>query len=80
MQDLDETWVNKNLCSDKMWLPVDDSSARNIPSGKGRQLIILHAGSSSDDLIEDCDLQPRLRGKLRRRDYHKEMNTNVLMG
>ena len=58
---LDETLVNKNHCSDYMWLPVDDSSSPNMPSGKGKRLIILHAGTSSEDLIEDCDLQPRLR-------------------
>ncbi len=31
---LDETWVNKNHCTDYMWLPIDDSHGHNIPSGK----------------------------------------------
>jgi hypothetical protein len=42
---LDETWVNQNHATDYMWLPVDGSDAPKIPSGKGKRLIVLHAGN-----------------------------------
>jgi hypothetical protein len=31
-----------------MWLPVDGSDAPKIPSGKGKRLIVLHAGNRED--------------------------------
>jgi hypothetical protein len=48
---LDETWVNQNHATDYMWLPVDGSDAPKIPSGKGKRLIVLHAGNCEDGLI-----------------------------
>jgi hypothetical protein len=42
---MDETWVNQNHCTDYMWLPND---APKIPSGKGKRLIVLHAGTRSE--------------------------------
>jgi hypothetical protein len=53
---MDETWVNQNHCTDYMWLPNDGSDAPKIPSGKGKRLIILHAGTRSEALIDGCDL------------------------
>jgi hypothetical protein len=38
---MDETWISQNHCTDHMWLPNDGSK---IPSGKGKRLIVLHAG------------------------------------
>ena len=46
---MDETWVNQNYCTDYMWLPNDGSDAPKIPSGKGKRLIVLHAGTRSED-------------------------------
>jgi hypothetical protein len=37
---MDETWVNKNHCTDYMWLSNDGSDAPKIPSGKGKRLIV----------------------------------------
>jgi hypothetical protein len=34
----------------------DGSDAPKIPSGKGKRLIVLHAGTRSEGLIEGCDL------------------------
>ena len=61
---LDETWVNKNHCRAAAWYPsydllrellkdqaVDYQPIPNIPSGKGKRLIILHAGSASTGFI-----------------------------
>jgi hypothetical protein len=39
-----------------MWLPNDGSDAPKIPSGKGKRLIVLHAGTRSEGLIDGCDL------------------------
>jgi hypothetical protein len=47
---MDETWVNQNHCTDYMWLPNDGSDALKIPSGKGKRLIVLHAGTRSEGL------------------------------
>ena len=46
---MDETWVKQNHCTDYMWLPNDGSDAPKIPSGKGKRLIVLHAGTRSED-------------------------------
>jgi hypothetical protein len=48
---MDETWVNQNHCTDYMLLPNDGSEAPKIPSGKGKRLIVLHAGTRSEGLI-----------------------------
>lgn len=74
---LDETWCNKNHSSDFMWLPIDDSHAPNILSGKGKRLIILHAGTSKEGLIEGCDLV--FEAKSKDGDYHNEMNSTVFL-
>ena len=52
---VDETWVNQNHCTQYTWLPnpkllgiwasKEMLKLPNIPSGKGKRLIILHAGS-----------------------------------
>ena len=52
---MDETWVNQNQCTDYMWFPNDGSDAPKIPSGKGKHLIVLHAGTRSEGLIDGCN-------------------------
>ena len=42
---MDETLVKQNHCTDYMWLPNDGSDAPKIPSGKGKRLMVLHAGT-----------------------------------
>jgi hypothetical protein len=39
-----------------MWLPNDRSDAPKKNSGKGKRLIVLHAGRRSEGLIDGCDL------------------------
>jgi hypothetical protein len=58
-----------------MWLPNDGSDAPKIPSGKGKRLIVLHAGTRSEGLIDDCDLV--FLAKSKDGDYHQEMNSFV---
>jgi hypothetical protein len=35
-----------------MWLPIDGFDAPKIPLGKGKCLIVLHAGTRSEGLID----------------------------
>ena len=87
---LDETWVTKNHKASHCWLPnaktediIELISNRalklpNIPSGKGKRLIILHAGSAESGFIPNCKLV--FHGKLRvEEDYHSEMNSKVFL-
>ena len=65
---LDETWVNKNHCLTKSWLPDSDTNdiinlvtnkemkLPKIPSGKGTRLIVLHAGCADTGFTEGCEL------------------------
>ena len=69
---LDEIWVTQNHATDYMWLPVDGSDAPKIPSGKGKRLIVLHAGNREEGLIDRCDLV--FLSKAKDGDYHQEMN------
>jgi hypothetical protein len=60
-----------------MWLPHDGSDAPKIPSGKGKRLIVLHAGTRSEGLIDGCDLV--FVAKSKDGDYHQEMNSFVFL-
>ncbi|KAJ8974394.1 hypothetical protein NQ317_011238 [Molorchus minor] len=81
---LDETWLNEGHTKEKVWVDTNIKSKRDAliqglsmglknPSGKGKRLIILHAGSEKG-FVEDSLLvfEGRKSG-----DYHEEMNGNV---
>ena len=70
---MDETWVNQNY----MWLPNDGSDVPKILSGKGKRLIVLHAGTRNEGLIDGCDLV--FLAKSKDGDYHQEMNSVVFL-
>ena len=75
------TWMKHGLTkitADYMWPPNDGSDAPKIPSGKGKRLIVLHAGMRSEGLIDGCDLV--FLAKLKDGDYHQEMNSVVFLG
>ena len=74
---MDETWVNQDHCTYYMWLPNNGSDAPKIPSGKGKRLIVLHAGTRSECLIDGCDLVSLAKSK--DGDYHLEMNSVVFL-
>ena len=74
---MDEAWVNQNHCTDYMWLPYDGSDVPKIPSGKGKRLLVLHAGTRSEGLIDGCDLV--FLAKSKDGDYHQEMNSVVFL-
>jgi transposase len=50
---------------------------QKYPSGKGKRLIVLHAGTRSEDLIDGCDLV--FVAKSKDGDYHQEMNSVVFL-
>jgi hypothetical protein len=68
---------NQNHFTDYMWLPNDGSDTPQIPSGKGKRLIIMHAGTRSEGLIDGCDLV--FLAKSKDGDYHQEMNIFVFL-
>ena len=75
---LGETWVSQNHYTDYMWLPNDRSDTPRIPSGKGKRLIVLHAGTRSEGLIDGCDLV--FLAKSKDGDYHQKINSLSFLG
>ena len=67
---LDETWCNQHHTVAKAWQD-GESAPKDAPSGKGKRLIILHAGSANG-WIPDAELA--FVGKKDTSDYHGEMN------
>ena len=67
---MDETWVYQNHCTYYMWFPNDGSDAPKLSSGKGKRLIVLHAGTRSEGLIDSCDLM--FLAKSKDCNYHQE--------
>lgn len=81
---LDETWLNEGHTKEKIWVDNTVKSKRHAfieglstglrnPSGKGRRLIILHAGSE-EGFVNEALLV--FEGK-KSGDYHEEMNGEV---
>jgi hypothetical protein len=56
---------------------AEGCDAPKIPSGKGKRLIVLHAGTRSEGLIDGCDLV--FLAKLKDGDYNQEMNSVVFL-
>lgn len=67
---LDETWANANIAPERLWLDEQGRGGWKRPSGKGQQLIILHAGreEGNADLV--------FRSKKNSADYHDEVNSD----
>ena len=42
----DETWVNAHHSNEYIWVDNDGKGGWKVPSGKGRRLIVVHAGSA----------------------------------
>ena len=72
----DETWVNAHHNNEYIWVDSDGSGGWKVPSGKGRRLIILHAGGV-DGWVDGADLV--FRSKTNSTDYHDEMNSKHYM-
>ena len=70
----DETWVNAHHNNEYIWVDSDGSGGWKVPSGKGRRLIILHAGWV-DGWVEGADLIFRSKTKLNRLPRRNEQQT-----
>ena len=68
---LDETWFNQHDYQEKAWLDETEFSGRKAVIGKGKRLVIVHAGSEAG-FISNALLTFWSDGKLR--DYHDSMN------
>ena len=68
---LDETWANSSIAPERLWLDEEGKGGWKRPSGKGRRLIILHAGSKNG-WTPNCTLV--FRFEKHTGDYHDEMN------
>ena len=73
---LDETWVNAHHTVSRQWYDEGDTAGaqqpNEAPSGKGKRLIILHAGCADSGFLPECDLV--FIGNTKSHDYHDEMN------
>lgn len=70
---LDETWLNQNIACEKGWTDETVKGTLNTPIGKGKRLIICHAGSNNGWI----DAPPLVFQSKKTNDYHEEMNASV---
>ncbi len=66
----DETWVNAHHSHDHIWVDEDGNGGWKRPSGKGKRLIVVHAGSKNG-WVPNAELV--FRSKTHSADYHDEM-------
>lgn len=70
---LDETWINQNASVKKGWTDDTVKGTLGTPLGKGKRLIICHAGSKNGWI----DAPPLIFQSKSTNDYHEEMNADV---
>lgn len=71
---LDETWVNQNHSKKFIWQDDSQKGGLRVPIGKGRRLIVCHAGSEKFGFMPGAKLVFLSKGS---GDYHHEMNGDV---
>jgi hypothetical protein len=64
--------INPGLIQIYNFIPIP-----KIPSGKGKRLIVLHAGNREEGLIDRCDLV--FLAKAKDGEYHQEMNGPIFL-
>lgn len=70
---LDETWLNENISHDKGWTDGTVKGTLGSPLGKGKRLIVCHAGSKQGWI----KAPPLVFQSKKTSDYHEEMNSEV---
>lgn len=70
---LDETWLNGNVSLDSGWTGGSIKCAPGTPVGKGKRLIICHAGSANGWITTP----PLIFESKKTRDYHEDMDGDV---
>lgn len=73
---LDETWINAHHTNEKEWQSLDGTIKRYVPSSKGKRLIVAHAGSKNNGLVENAELV-FIAKSTDNQDYHSEMNSHM---
>lgn len=76
----DETWVFKNMTSEKVWHDTQGDSTKEMsrtPSGSGERSILTHVISENNGLLDGCMLMYRGSKAKQSEDYHSEMNWDV---
>ena len=72
---LDESWINQNLTSSRLWTDGGKDCEDEVPPGKGPRWILLAAGS------KECGWIPATwkmwKGNIKSEEYHTEMNAEV---
>lgn len=70
---LDETWINENAVMEKGWTDGTVKGTLHSPLGKGKRLIVCHAGSSKGFI----NAPPLIFQSKKTNDYHEEMNSEI---
>lgn len=70
---LDETWMNENISKEKGWTDGTVKGTLAAPLGKGKRLIICHAGSQQGWI----EAPPLVFRSNKTSDYHEDMNADV---
>ena len=69
---LDESYINAHHTCPKEW--QSESIKREIPSGKGKRIIIGYCGSYDKGLLRNSELIFESKCKDENGDFHKDMN------
>lgn len=70
---LDETWLNENVVKERGWTDGSVKGTLNSPLGKGKRLIVCHAGSAEGWI----NAPPLIFHSKKTNDYHEEMNSEI---
>lgn len=70
---LDETWINENDSKKRGWTDDSVKAALGTPVGKGKRLIVCHAGSSRGWI----NAPPLIFQSKKTGDFHEDMNSVV---
>ncbi|XP_054277709.1 uncharacterized protein LOC128996416 [Macrosteles quadrilineatus] len=73
---LDETWLNENIVKERGWTDGSVKGTLNSPLGKGKRLIVCHAGSANGWI----NAPPLIFQSKKTNDYHEEMNAEIFEG
>ena len=73
---LDESYIHAHHTFEREWQSHDGTLKRNVPTGKGKRLIMAHCGSRDKGLIENGELVFESRSNDEYGDYHKDMNSS----
>jgi transposase len=73
---LDETWLNENTAKGSGWTDGTVKGTLNSPLGKGKRLIVCHAGGANGWI----NAPPLVFQSKKTNDYHEEMNAEIFEG